>query len=108
LLPLDTVVAALRFESGALGTWTSCFSAHYKGPMLRIYGSKGTAELDRDSALLRNAKGKETLFRTSADSFEAQFRHFVDVVKNGVPVAYGPAQALLDLTLIEALVARRS
>jgi hypothetical protein len=26
-------------------------------------------------------------------------------VKKGVPVAYGPAEALLDLTLIEALVA---
>jgi len=105
LLPFDTVVAALRFASGTLGTWTSCFSAHYKGPMLRIYGSKGTAELGWDSALFRNAKGKETLFRTPVDSFEAQFRHFFDVVKKGVPVAYGPAEALLDLTLIEALVA---
>jgi predicted dehydrogenase len=106
LLPVDTAVAALRFASGALGTWTSCFSAHhYKGPMLRIYGSKGTAELGWDSALLRNAKGKETLFRTPVNSFVAQFSHFYDVVKKGVPVAYGPAEALLDLTLIEALLA---
>ena len=106
LLPVDTAVAALRFPSGALGTWTSCFSVHqYKGPMLRIYGSKATAELRFDNALLRTAKGKETLFRTPVDSFVAQFSHFHDVVKKGVPVAYGPGEALLDLTLIESLLA---
>jgi predicted dehydrogenase len=105
LLPLDTAVAALRFPSGALGTWTSCFSAHYRGPMLRLYGSKGTAELGWDNAMLRNAKGKETWFRTQVDSFHAQFSHFHDVVKKGVPVAYGPDQALQDLALIEAIVA---
>jgi predicted dehydrogenase len=105
LPPLDTAVAALRFGSGALGTWTSCFSAHYRGPMLRIYGSKATAELGWDSATLRNARGKELSFHTKVDSFQAQFSHFHDVVKKGVPVAYGPAEALLDLTLIESLVA---
>lgn len=104
LLPIDTALALLRFESGALGTWTSCFTAHHKGPMLRVYGSKATAELGWDNAVLRNARGKETVFRTDVDSFEAQFKHFCDVVQRGVPVAYGPDDALLDLQLIEAIV----
>jgi len=104
LQPIDTAVAVLRFASGALGTWTSCFCAHYKGPMLRVYGSKGTAELGWDNVVLRSAKGKETVFRTSVDSFEAQFSHFCDVVQRGVPVAYGPDEALLDLALIESIV----
>jgi predicted dehydrogenase len=104
LPPLDTAVAVLRFPSGALGTWTSCFSAHYSGPMLRVFGSKGTAELFWNHVVLRSAKGKETLFRTEVDSFDAQFSHFRDVVKKGAPLAYTPDEALLDLTLIENIV----
>jgi predicted dehydrogenase len=104
LSPIDTAVAVLRFPSGVLGTWTSCFTAHYHGPMLRVYGSKGTAELGWNSALFRSARGKETSFRTEVDSFQAQFSHFCDVVQKGLPVAYGPEAALLDLTLIDAIV----
>ena len=104
LSPIDTAVAVMRFGSGALGTWTSCFSAHYQGPMLRLYGSKGTAELFWSHAVLRNAKGKETTFRTDVDSFTAQFSHFCDVVKKGTPLAYTPEEALQDLTLIESIV----
>ena len=72
--------------------------------MLRVYGSKGTAELGWGNVMLRNAKGKETVFRTRVDSFEAQFSHFCDVVLRGAPVAYPPEEALLDLELIEAIV----
>jgi predicted dehydrogenase len=104
LSPIDTAVAVMKFPSGALGTWTSCFSAHYQGPMLRLYGSKATAELGWSHALLRTAAGKETLFKTDVDSFQAQFSHFADVVKKGLPVAYTPEAALLDLTLIDSIV----
>jgi predicted dehydrogenase len=104
LTPIDTAIAVLRFGSGALGTWTSCFSAHYQGPMLRLYGSKATAELYWNHAVLRNPKGRETVFRTNVDSFTAQFSHFCDVVKKGAPLAYTPEEALQDLTLIQAIV----
>jgi predicted dehydrogenase len=104
LSPIDTAVAVMKFPSGALGTWTSCFSAHYQGPMLRLYGSKATAELGWSHALLRTAAGKETLFKTDVDSFQAQFSHFADVVKKALPVAYTPEAALLDLTLIDSIV----
>lgn len=104
LPPLDTALALLRFPSGALGTWTSCFSVHHRGPMLRIYGSKGTAELGWDTATLRSARGKETIFQAKVSSFDAQFSHFRDVVLGGQPVAYGPEQALLDLELVQAIV----
>jgi predicted dehydrogenase len=97
-------VAVLKFPSGVLGTWTSCFSAYYQGPMLRVYGSKGTAELHWSHALYRTGRGKETRFDAKVTSFEAQFSHFVDVVKKGTPVAYKPEEALLDLTLIDSIV----
>jgi predicted dehydrogenase len=104
LSPIDTAVAVLKFPSGVLGTWTSCFSAYHQGPMLRVYGSKATAELHWSHALLRTGRGKETRFDAKGTSFEAQFSHFVDVVKKGTPVAYTPEQALLDLTLIDRIV----
>jgi len=104
LSPIDSAVALLRFPSGALGTWTSCFSAYYQGPMLRVHGSKGTAELYWSHAILRTGRGKETRFDTKVNSFVAQFSHFADVVKKGVPVAYTPSDALLDLRLIDAIV----
>jgi predicted dehydrogenase len=104
LSPIDTAVAVLRFPSGVLGTWTSCFSAYHQGPMLRVYGSKGTAELHWSHALYRTGRGKEIRFDAKVTSIEAQFSHFVDVVKKGTPVAYTPEEALLDLTLIDSIV----
>jgi predicted dehydrogenase len=104
LPPIDTALALLKFPSGALGTWSSCFSAHHGGPMLRIHGSLGTAELGWSHALLRTARGKETRFDARQESMDLQFSHFADVVKNGTPVAYTPEQALEDLRLIAAVV----
>lgn len=104
LPPIDTAVAVLRFPSGALGTWTSCFSAHYHGPMLRLHGSKASVELYWSHAVLRTGRGKETRFETRVSSIQAELAHFVDVVKKGAPVAYTPEEALLDLQLIESIV----
>lgn len=106
LLPApDTAVAVLELESGALGTWTSCFTARSGGaPMLRVLGSKGSADLGMNDAILRDARGKETVFESDLNSFDVQFSHFADVVKKGVPVQVSGADALADLELIEAIV----
>ena len=105
LPPPDTALALFKFPSGALGTWASCFSAHHHGPMLRVYGSRGTAELGWDSARFVSPSGKEQLVKAKRSSFEAEFAHFCDVVLKGEPIAYTPAEALLDLKLIEQIVA---
>jgi predicted dehydrogenase len=104
LPPLDTAVALLRFDSGALGTWTSCFSAHYTGPMLRVYGKRATAELHWDYLLVRDRARKETRYPRQRESFLAEFDHFVDVVKKGRPLAVTPEETLADLELMEAIV----
>jgi len=103
LPPIDTAVAVMRFESGALGTWTSCFSAHYEGPILRVFGSRGTAELTWDTVTLRTAKGKEVVFRNAKNSFSVQFEHFRDVVQRGMAPLVSPAEALADLHFVESL-----
>lgn len=101
LPPPDTAVATLQFPSGVLGTWVSCFSTVCNGPLLRVAGSRGEAELHWGHAVLRDAKGKETRFAAPRDSFELEFEHFADVVKKGKPPAYTPEDALADLELIE-------
>lgn len=104
LSPIDSAVALLEFESGVLGTWTSCFSAPYHGPMLRVLGSKGCAELHWDHATLVDAKGKKTVFEAKVDSFVAQFSHFADVVQKRLAPAVTPEEALRDLELMESIV----
>lgn len=103
LPPIDTAVASLVFENGALGTWTSCFSSPYDGPMLRAYGDRGSAEVHGDKAILRLRNGKETVFTDRENSFTREFRHFADVVQKGTVPAVTPDDALLDLALVEAL-----
>lgn len=103
LAPIDSAVAVLRFESGALGTWTSCFCGQYDGPMLRIYGSRANAELSWDRAILRAAGGREKICTIQQDSFAAEFEHFADVVLRGRTIAMSPEEALQDLMLIESL-----
>jgi predicted dehydrogenase len=103
LPPFDTAAALLKFPSGARGTWTSCFATRGGGPMLRLLGTRGVLELGWDNVRLVPARGKEAVFRTDADSFALQFRHFADVVLKGTELAYTPADALLDLQVISSI-----
>jgi predicted dehydrogenase len=104
LPPLDTVVATLRFESGALGTWTSCFAVPYQGPLLRVYGSRATAELHWGHLVLRAPNGRETRFEPKNTSIYNELSHFADVVQKGVKLRVTPEEALQDLELLETLV----
>jgi predicted dehydrogenase len=103
LPPIDTAVAVMRFESGALGTWSSCFSAEYDGPILRVFGSKANAVLTWDSVTLKPHQGSEKTCRLEKNSFTAQFEHFYDVVLRGKPVRITPEEALADLAFMERL-----
>jgi predicted dehydrogenase len=106
LPPLDTVVATLEFESGALGTWTSCFSAAGGGPLLRVHGTRASAELSWAELVVQDGNGKAQTFRPKKDSFYRQFDHFVDVVKHGKAPRVPPKDALEDLRLMDRLVGR--
>lgn len=104
LPPIDTALALLQFPSGALGTWSSCFTAHDSNPMLRILGSDGTLEMGWDNVSFTNPKGKQTKYEGKGDSMTRQFSHFADVVKSGVSIAYPPSEALADLELIDSVL----
>jgi predicted dehydrogenase len=107
LPPLDTAVAAMEFASGALGTWTSCFTAHGDWPWLRVFGSKANAEWRWNDVTLSTPAGKVTRFENREEGFTAQFRHFADVVTKGVPQRLLPEENLGDLRLIERILQSR-
>ncbi len=83
LPPMDTALATLRFSSGAVGLWKSCFSVRYTGPMLKLYGSRADLEFHRNEAVLTRADGKRQRFKAQRDSYTLQFEHFADVVQRG-------------------------
>jgi predicted dehydrogenase len=105
LPPLDTALALLRFDSGLVGTWTSSFTVADAGPMLRVFGTRGAAELFYDRLVLRAPNGRETVHAAGVSSFRAELAHFADVVQKGRPLAVTPEEALADLALLEAVVA---
>jgi predicted dehydrogenase len=101
LPPIDTAIALLEFESGALGTWTSCFTARDAGaPLVRVLGERATACLYYDRLEVVASSGKVRRFTSVADSFAAQLEHFADVVLRRTPMDVTPAAALDDLRLI--------
>lgn len=108
LPPIDTAVSVMRFESGALGTWTSCFCAEYDGPLLRVFGNRANAELGWDSVTLKPFSGAEKTVKSRANSFSVQFGHFADVVLRGKPVRVTPKDALADLSMMEELCTGKS
>ncbi|HET9958558.1 MAG TPA: Gfo/Idh/MocA family oxidoreductase [Polyangiaceae bacterium] len=102
--PIDTALALLKFESGAVGTFTSCFSARYEGPFLRVYGSRANAELGYHGLTWLAKPGEPKVYPAERGSFEVQFAHFADVVLRGAPLAFTPDQALENLALMQAIV----
>jgi predicted dehydrogenase len=108
LAPIDSAVATLKFASGALGTWTSCFSVRYDGPILRAYGSRANVEMTWDKATLHDANGQKTVRVNQRNSFAAQFEHFADVVQRGKALLMTPEEALADLSLVESLCRQKA
>lgn len=101
LPPMDTAIALLEFESGALGTWTSCFTARDSGsPMVRVLGDRANASLYYDRLELTTAAGKTLQYPAEGNSFAAQLEHFAAVVLEGKAMDVTPSAALADLQLI--------
>lgn len=102
--PIDTALAVLRYPSGVLGTWTSCFALHQETPVLIARGNKAELELWSHQAILRPVKGKPRTVRAPEGGFAPMFRHFAQAVLNGTPLSFTPREALADLALMQGIV----
>jgi predicted dehydrogenase len=104
LSPLDTVVAALRFRGGILGSWTSCYAAADPGPVLTVRGSKANAVFSWQDSLLQPHVGRPLRMPAGGNGMTRQFRHFAEAVRKGLPLEVEPAETLADLALLQGLV----
>jgi predicted dehydrogenase len=104
LKPLDTVVAALRFPGGILGSWTSCYAAADAGPVLTVRGSKANAVFSWHDSQLQPHQGKTLRLAASGNGMTRQFRHFAEAVRHDLPLAVRPQETLADLAFMQGLV----
>ncbi|HTB35073.1 MAG TPA: Gfo/Idh/MocA family oxidoreductase [bacterium] len=104
LRPLDTVVAALRFPGGILGSWTSCYAAADSGPILTVRGSKANAVFTWHDSQLQAHGSKPLMGAAGGNGMSRQFKHFAEAVRGGTEFEVNPAETLADLAFMQGLV----
>jgi predicted dehydrogenase len=106
LAPLDTALATLSFENGALGTWKSCFSVEVgrEVPMLRAYGTRANLEVYYGRSVLSVHGRKPIEAKSPENGFYHEFLHFASAVVRGEKLRFTPRQALADLELMARIV----
>jgi predicted dehydrogenase len=103
--PIDTLGAALRFESGLLGTYTASYAAALPFPSpLVIKGERGAMQIDRGSLTVHTADGVEQVPLPNTRSVQAELAAFADQVQHGTPDPNTPQAALEDLLIVEAML----
>src|SRR5690606_10967246 len=104
LPPTDTLAAAMRFDSGALGTLTMTFAAGSgNDDGLSVICRNGSLRVQREQLeVTRTGQTDRTLF--TDQGVRDEFAAFADAIQQGVPHRNTPAQALQDVAVIEALL----
>ena len=110
LPPLDTVQAALKFRSGALGTLSMSFASAKDEYSYIFIGSEGsltaTGEGGGTKLVVEDASGKvvsEELVK-STDTYKTLFSAFINAIETGNCDARGsPSQAMSDIAVVESI-----
>lgn len=105
LPPADTLAAALRFASGALGSYTVTFALEYTGPHpdLTLVGERGVLAVSRTGLTMTTAAGSQHQ-ALSSRAVEREYSAFADAVQHGIPHRNTPQAALVDVQVIDALL----
>ncbi|KAF2170333.1 hypothetical protein M409DRAFT_35960 [Zasmidium cellare ATCC 36951] len=110
LPPLDTVQAALKLKSGALGTLSISFASAKRDFSYVFIGSKGSLVLTRDPNGTKliveddagNAVSEEIVSNSS--TYKNLFAAFLDDIQAGKSDERGsPQQALADVAVVESI-----
>lgn len=105
LPPVDTLTAALRFESGLIGSYsvtyasTAPFASH-----LTVIGEKGTLRVNRDFLELTLDGQTEALPLAPSQGVTDELAAFARTVRLGEPHHNSPQQALQDVAVVEAML----
>ena len=102
--PTDTLLANLRFASGAVGHITYSVGVRQgEPPSFRVYGTEGVLSASWKGITLRNADGESEIEVPNAlSSYERELLDFYEAIANGGELQVSPRDAFADLALIDA------
>lgn len=103
--PTDTLLANLRFHSGAVGNLTYSVGVRQRDePPLRVHGTEGSLAVHRHRIVVTDPAGnEETLdFSDAPNAYTREFLDFYRAVAEGKHPDVTPRQALSDLAVIAA------
>ncbi len=102
----DTMLANLRFATGAVGHLTYATDVHRREQSpLRVYGTEGTLEIHEDRMVLSNGDGDQEIPTAGGPTgLDQEFADFYTCVTTGKRPDVSPADALRDLEVIDAAI----
>jgi predicted dehydrogenase len=105
--PLDAMCALYRFANGASGTLATVRATPFYW-RVHAFGSKGSAEVLRETELVMHLSGKPPERRQfdARDSLRAELEAFADAVEGRAPYPIAPEEMLATVIAFEATVLR--
>ena len=102
----DTILANLRFATGAVGHLTYATDVHRQEPSpVRVYGTEGTLEIHDDRIVLSNRDGEQEIACDGGPTgLDQEFADFYTCVTTGKRPDVAPEHALRDLEVIDAAI----
>ncbi|MDI9548435.1 MAG: Gfo/Idh/MocA family oxidoreductase [Chloroflexota bacterium] len=105
LPPADTLTAALRFENGALGSYTVTYAAAAPWPpLLHIIGTHGALAVQRREVTVTTGGDTRRIECSGFDGVEKELTAFAAAIRQGAAHRNSPQEALQDLAVMEALL----
>ncbi len=102
----DTMLANLRFASGAVGHLTYATDVHRREQSpVRVYGTEGTLEIHDDRISLSNGDGEQEIPCAGGPTgLDQEFEDFYACITTGKRPDVTPEEALRDLRVIDAAI----
>jgi len=102
----DTMLANLRFATGAVGHLTYATGVHRREPSpVRVYGTEGTLEIHEDRIVLCARDGEQEIPSAGEPTgLNQEFADFYTCMATGKRPDVSPEDALRDLQVIDAAI----
>lgn len=105
LPPADTLTAALEFESGLIGTYTSTYAAAAPWTnWLHVVGEKGALRIDRGRLEVTTPDGTQVEDFPESTGVRDELLAFADAIQHGTLHRNSPQQGLQDVAVVESML----
>ena len=106
LPPVDSAAAALRFESGAIGSLVVSYAAASPwGAPLTIVGEQGSLRVQRGRIEVAASDGSVDVIECGKlHGVQRELAAFAQAIRHGTPHRNPPEEALRDLAVIEQMI----